>query len=314
MRSIHVPKLVVHVCGKHGDIEVNAGTEPNTTSVNYFSVTPEEAEAMREVFGFKTELTLNNKGSMIVPGNHLEYAERIAKLLVPDYDTPLITAVRFSNGAIIAAKEPLTEVISTSVEQLSETQQPVESSLAKENVEELHEGSSLELMRNYLNSHGIVHGSNWNRSMLWGAVKSHKNPVVPTVGTVVEEAKTTAVMPVAAAQVRQPQRGCPMPVMMYLAEQKAKLVVSKFLTPKQKSDYVKHEAFIVRGCNTGDAYRVTSRWHKDVETYGVLWNVRKQQRICAANEEIPPSEEMLGMAMAIQFFENSFLHNEARRH
>jgi hypothetical protein len=112
--------------------------------------------------------------------------------------------------------------------------------------------------------------------------------------------------PEAAVQTPVPRTGCPMPTYSDLKEAKAAAVVAKFLTPQQRADFERTRAFIARGCDTGNLYRVTSRWSPDVEKYGVLYDATHGRQICASNKKMPPPEEVLSMKFAVEQFEQQF--------
>jgi len=113
--------------------------------------------------------------------------------------------------------------------------------------------------------------------------------------------------PEAAVQTPMPARGCPMPTVTELREEKAAAVVRKFLHGQQVEDFDRHRAFVVRGGDTGSLYRVTTRWSPEVERHGVLWSIDRKMRICASNRVMPPSEEALSMKFAVEHFERDFV-------
>jgi len=114
--------------------------------------------------------------------------------------------------------------------------------------------------------------------------------------------------PEAAVQTPVPRRGCPMPTLTDLREQKAADVVRKFLVGQQIEDFENRRAFLTRGCDTGHLYRVTSRWAPSVEEYGVLYDLDEGRRLCASNLTMPPSEEVLSMKFAVEIMEREFLN------
>ena len=113
--------------------------------------------------------------------------------------------------------------------------------------------------------------------------------------------------PVAAVQTRKPERGCPMPSPTDLKEAKAAAVVQKFLSPTQVEDFERHRAFIAIGGDTERRYRVTSRWAPSVAQFGVLFDLDRNRRICASQDDVPPSEEALTLKFMVENFESEFL-------
>lgn len=116
--------------------------------------------------------------------------------------------------------------------------------------------------------------------------------------------------PQAAVQVTMPRTGCPMPTATELKEIKAAAVVRKFLTPVQQRDFDNERAFVAVGNWTGNLYRLTSRWNPACERLGVLRDMSFDQRVCASNLDVPPSEEIPAMKFAVEQFERTFRHSE----
>ena len=114
-----------------------------------------------------------------------------------------------------------------------------------------------------------------------------------------------------AVSVEKPPRGCPMPTLLERAEERAFDVLRQFLNPQQLADFESKKAFIVKGNDTGHPYMVVSRWNPMCQTYGLLWDVPEQKRICASLPNVPPSEEVLAMKFAVEFYEKSFINAPA---
>lgn len=122
--------------------------------------------------------------------------------------------------------------------------------------------------------------------------------------------------PESAVTVEQPTRGCPMPTVTEMREQRAADVVRSFLTSTQRQDFDKSRSILSQGCDTGALYRITSRWSPDVEHYGALYRLTQPdatrstpKTICASNLNVPPSEEMLSLKFAVETVERSFLRS-----
>lgn len=100
-----------------------------------------------------------------------------------------------------------------------------------------------------------------------------------------------------AAVVRPPKRGCPAPVP---CNRRASEVLRAFVTPKQYADYERLGAFQSFGSNGGH-YIVLHR--DEAARRGLahsLWDVRAGHDVCAWDDQVPPEEEMLSLAMAVE--------------
>lgn len=164
---------------------------------------------------------------------------------------------------------------------------------------------------------GLLHQ---NKGMLT-AIRFTSGDVVAKKGTLISildwlrgKGKTPvspALVPEAAVQVQMPVRGCPMPTASELKEQRAAMVVRKFLRPDQVEDFDRYRAFLVTGGVSGRLYRVTTRWNPEVEDYGVLHDLSTGTRVCASNLAVPPSEEALSMKLAVEYYEREFRGHHA---
>lgn len=112
-----------------------------------------------------------------------------------------------------------------------------------------------------------------------------------------------------AAEVKKPTRGCPLPVAEPEKEQRAMRVLRLFLTDAQRRDFDRCRAFSAIGRDTGRIYRLTSRWAREVERYGVLFDLDERHTICAKQEGVPPAEELLALKWSVEHFEEKFLNS-----
>ena len=131
---------------------------------------------------------------------------------------------------------------------------------------------------------------------------------------------------VQAVEVIKPVRSCPMPEPVDFKEERAAFVVRKFLSNQQLHDFDKYRCFAVMGCDTGDIYRVTSRWSPECTRHGLLERIKGHAErvgskptslrlthhsgpICVHCADVPPSEEMLAIKFSIENFEKRFLNS-----
>lgn len=175
--------------------------------------------------------------------------------------------------------------------------------------ERLHQGSALITAVRF--STGEVRATtspirSWLSGLL-GWFKRAPAKAIETASEVLDDADLPCPEPEAAVQAPVPRRGCPMPSMTELREIKAAAVVRKFLTPRQAADFDRRRAFVTVGRDTGHLYRVTSRWSPEVSRYGVLYDLTDRHSICASNQDMPPSEEVLSMKFAVEIMERRFL-------
>lgn len=98
-----------------------------------------------------------------------------------------------------------------------------------------------------------------------------------------------------------------MPRVSEMKEARAAFVLRQFLTPRQVDDFDRKRAFVAVGCDTGNLYRLTSRWSDDVERYGVLQDTTMGETICASNKLLPPAEELLSLKLCVEHLETRFL-------
>jgi len=101
---------------------------------------------------------------------------------------------------------------------------------------------------------------------------------------------------VVATTVAAPVLGCPAPDFEQ-AEVRAADVMRAFLTPQQLEDFVKEQAFVATGVDTGHAYIITSRHarNKLAHTTRTLYDLTEQMSYCVHDWEVPAAEEMLSI-------------------
>jgi hypothetical protein len=107
-----------------------------------------------------------------------------------------------------------------------------------------------------------------------------------------------------------PARGCPMP-RFEPREIRASRVLQEFLNPVQLQDFANYGAFVVFGGDSGHRFRITHRFSRLFENPDERWFVKdldENRGYCSHITELPPSEEMLALMIAIAFKENWWLH------
>ena len=102
--------------------------------------------------------------------------------------------------------------------------------------------------------------------------------------------------------VKQPVRGCPPPDFAQI-KRRATRVLRAFLTPRQVDDFEKHQQFMVKGADTGHRYLITSRnAPTQLATCGgrMVYDMNEKRAYCVHDWTIPAEEELLGVAMLLQ--------------
>jgi len=99
-----------------------------------------------------------------------------------------------------------------------------------------------------------------------------------------------------ATTVAAPVLGCPAPDFEQ-AEVRAADVMKAFLTPQQLADFLKEQAFVATGVDTGHAYIITSRHARSklAQTTRSLYDLTEQMSYCVHDWEVPAAEEMLAL-------------------
>jgi len=105
----------------------------------------------------------------------------------------------------------------------------------------------------------------------------------------------------------KPPKSCPLPA-YERAEQRAEAVLKEFLSPQQWLDFDKFKKFICHGNDTNDTFILTSRWNRECEQNGILYNFTKRQRFCVSMGDLPPAEELLGLKITIECAEKRFVN------
>ena len=105
----------------------------------------------------------------------------------------------------------------------------------------------------------------------------------------------------------KPPKSCPPPA-YERAEQRAEAVLREFLSPQQWADFDKFKKFICKGNDTNDTYILTSRWNRECEQNGILYNRTKRIRHCVSMGDLPPAEELLGLKITIECAEKRFVN------
>ena len=102
--------------------------------------------------------------------------------------------------------------------------------------------------------------------------------------------------PVVATTVASPQLGCPAPDFVQ-AEVRAAAVLRAFLTPEQLEDFLKEQAFVATGVDTGKNYVITSRHARTklAQTTRSLFCLDESMPYCVHDWEVPAAEEMLSL-------------------
>jgi len=99
-----------------------------------------------------------------------------------------------------------------------------------------------------------------------------------------------------ATTVASPQLGCPAPDFVQ-AEVRAAAVLRAFLTPEQLEDFLKEQAFVATGVDTGKNYVITSRHARTklAQTTRSLYCINESMPYCVHDWEVPAAEEMLSL-------------------
>ena len=108
-------------------------------------------------------------------------------------------------------------------------------------------------------------------------------------------AEKTDKEPAKAVTVAAPARGCPVPE-FNVYELKARAVLMSFLTDEQRADFLKHNAFVSVGAETGHRYMLSSRHAPGYTKYGrSLYDLDEEQPICTHDFSVPAAEELLAL-------------------
>lgn len=102
--------------------------------------------------------------------------------------------------------------------------------------------------------------------------------------------------PAVATTVAAPVLGCPAPDFEQ-AEVRAAAVLRAFLTPEQLEDFLKEQAFVATGVDTGSNYIITSRHARTklAQTTRSLYCIDESMPYCVHDWEVPAAEEMLAL-------------------
>ncbi|MBU0777702.1 hypothetical protein KKF82_05550 [Patescibacteria group bacterium] len=107
--------------------------------------------------------------------------------------------------------------------------------------------------------------------------------------------------------VDKPKRGCPMSEVTRRKEINAQIVLEKFLSTQQLTDFENRRSFISNGNWSNNPYMITSRWSDLVVKYGQVYDIVNKSKVCTSCSYIPPAEEMLSMKLSIELNEKNFL-------
>lgn len=111
-----------------------------------------------------------------------------------------------------------------------------------------------------------------------------------------------------------PQRGCPIPAYTP-RELRANKVLCEFLTPEQLEDFEMVGAFVVRGSDTQERYRIAHRFSKVAHQLGchLVTNLETKRGFCSHTTELPPSEETLALMLMIALRETAWINEQGGR-
>lgn len=110
---------------------------------------------------------------------------------------------------------------------------------------------------------------------------------------------------VAAATVREPQRGCPAPT---AAERRASQVLRTFSTDAQWRQWERTGTMRLVGNATGRAYVLHHRGvAASLGLRHVLVRASNQREVCVWDDRVPPEEEALGIKLAVEHREHWLL-------
>ncbi len=113
----------------------------------------------------------------------------------------------------------------------------------------------------------------------------------------------------AAATVKEPVIGCPMPDFPE-ADVRASRALEAFLSAEQISDYRKHAAFVTTGRDTGHRYMICNReapftvrrkfpGSPGGASFSGLYDLDEQRPLCVHDWDSPPPEEMLTLHLCL---------------
>lgn len=111
-----------------------------------------------------------------------------------------------------------------------------------------------------------------------------------------KKAGETAQKPAAAATVKTPTRGCPVPE-FERAKVRATRVLKAFLSPSQLVDFDAHQQVLVTGADTGRRYVLTSRHSERFDRVGrsSVYDLDQRMPICVHDWAVPAAEEILAL-------------------
>lgn len=118
--------------------------------------------------------------------------------------------------------------------------------------------------------------------------------------------------PEAAATVKEPVIGCPVPEFPE-ADVRASRALEAFLDPRQLAEYRRHGAFVTVGRDTGHRYLVRNREapmrlkHEQLKGHGLvaggsfngLYDLDECRALCVHDWDVPPPEEMLALHLCL---------------
>lgn len=107
--------------------------------------------------------------------------------------------------------------------------------------------------------------------------------------------------PTKAVSVAVPTKGCPEPD-FNATDVRARAVLMAFLSPEQRSDFLKYNRFVTFGATTGHRYMVISRHNREaLARFGGrgLYDIDEESPICVHDYMVPAAEEMLALHMLV---------------
>lgn len=104
----------------------------------------------------------------------------------------------------------------------------------------------------------------------------------------------------AATTVATPTQGCPLPD-FERQEIRATRVLSQFLEPEQLEDFLRTQAFVSRGVDTGHRYLLISRHaSRESASFRSVFDLEEQQAYCIHDWTVPAAEELLSLHLHLQ--------------